>query len=161
MVRLSLKSNRKHSSSRKNSHSIEGITGSSQTFIVEASSLIFFVLGDIGLQHLVSSLPCLANLSVLNLGCNGITHKGLRNLASSLSQDEKVMGLREKLPMRNRDDCTWNISSLERNLPRWSVEINSTRYKNGKSVTIKWNYSCATIRILYSSEEFRCCRIIP
>ena len=43
------------------------------------------------MQHLISCLPYLTNLSVLNLGCNGITHKGLRNLASSLSRDEKVI----------------------------------------------------------------------
>ena len=48
-------------------------------------------IGDNGLQHLISSLPYLCNLSVLVLSCNGITHKGLRHLASSLTADDEML----------------------------------------------------------------------
>ena len=47
-------------------------------------------MGDDGLHQFASLLPSLSNLTALGLSCNGITQKGLRYLASKLTQDEKV-----------------------------------------------------------------------
>ena len=37
------------------------------------------------MQYLVSALPTLPNLLVLDLSCNGITQKGLSHIASALN----------------------------------------------------------------------------
>ncbi|XP_068698694.1 tonsoku-like protein isoform X1 [Montipora foliosa] len=42
-------------------------------------------IGDSGVQYLVSALPTLPNLLVLDLSCNGITQKGLSHIASALN----------------------------------------------------------------------------
>ena len=46
--------------------------------------------GDSGIQHLVSALPTLPSLVVLDLSSNGITNKGLSFVAGALTSKESL-----------------------------------------------------------------------
>ena len=46
--------------------------------------------GDSGIQHLVSALPTLPSLAVLDLASNGITNKGLSFVAGALTSKESL-----------------------------------------------------------------------
>jgi len=52
--------------------------------------LIFRRLGDSGLQRIANSLDTLPNLSVLDIQCNGLTHKAVHYLLNAVTKDCQV-----------------------------------------------------------------------
>ena len=71
--------------------------------------------GDSGIQHLVSALPTLPSLAVLDLASNGITNKGLSFVAGALTSKESLSSGPQQvwkwLPKRG-EICLWHLFYL-------------------------------------------------
>ena len=69
------------------------------------TSFFLFITGDSGVQYLISAIPTLPSLAILDLTSNGITHKGLSLIANALTARDST-----------RTD-TQQVSSLKGNCP--------------------------------------------
>lgn len=72
------------------------------------SENILIPLGDSGVQHLVSALPTLPSLAILDLKSNGITHKGLASVASALTSRDSTISATQQVW---RSLFTWQQST--------------------------------------------------